>query len=298
MKNDSTHIFPRHIFLNQFEEHIKYLKNNFEIISLEDAFQIKKSGIKSKKRRITISFDDGYSNNLINALPVLEKYEVKATFFISSVLLTNHNALMWSDVISFARYLSKGNCIQVDNIDFMKIGKYGLINMKNNEDIYSYIKKLSCAKRDVVIKDLIKKYDLNNRLIDYPEEWWRLLNKEELALLAKSKYVQIASHTHSHYNLANLSKSDALYQLQVSKEILSEAIKEEVQSVSFPDGSYNEEVKRMARNVGYRNLLAVDYRCDSDRGDLTILNRWGVSSTTTTETIILAIHKAFNKHGF
>ena len=60
-----------------FEKHIKFLKKNYKFISLDEVLAGKKSGIH-------IAFDDGYTDVIENALPLLEKINVKATMFALS----------------------------------------------------------------------------------------------------------------------------------------------------------------------------------------------------------------------
>lgn len=104
VNQDSTSIFPRHITKEQFEQHIRYLKSKFNIISMNEMFEMYRENITPDKWTITISFDDGYANNLNNALDIIEKYKVKTTFFISGVCIENPNHIMWADVLSFIRF--------------------------------------------------------------------------------------------------------------------------------------------------------------------------------------------------
>ena len=80
--------------------------------------------------------------------------------------------------------------------------------------------------------------------------------------------------------------------------MLEEVIQKEVYSIAFPDGSYNDEVKRVCMESGYKNLLAVDYKCASDVNDKSILLRGGVSSTTTYEANMIHLSREFSSSGF
>ena len=124
VNEDSTKIFPRHIAKEQFEQHIKYLSNKFNIISIDEAFYLYQNNSKPDNKTITVSFDDGYLNNLQNALPILEKYKVKTTFFISGICAEDETYIMWSDIIAFARYFSNDNHLMVGNQKFIKKGNY------------------------------------------------------------------------------------------------------------------------------------------------------------------------------
>ena len=66
----------------EFENHLKYLSENFKIVGFGDDW----SNIEDKA--ITITFDDGYHDFYSNALPLLEKYKVPATIFISYIFFS------------------------------------------------------------------------------------------------------------------------------------------------------------------------------------------------------------------
>src|SRR4051812_31893129 len=82
-RNKQYHINGRHMDVQQFEQLLKYLKTNFDILSVEDLCMQSSSRKFLSRRAIALSFDDGFLNNIEVALPVLEKLDIPATFFIS-----------------------------------------------------------------------------------------------------------------------------------------------------------------------------------------------------------------------
>ncbi len=66
-----------------FDKQLSNLKAaGYETISLEDF-----AGGKYKPKSVVLTFDDGYDDHYTNALPILEKYQATATFFIVSGFL-------------------------------------------------------------------------------------------------------------------------------------------------------------------------------------------------------------------
>ena len=76
--------WPASLVINPplFEEQLQYLTNaGYHIVSVE---QLAERFVKGETvdKYIALSFDDGYKNNYTEALPLLEKYRAKASFFV------------------------------------------------------------------------------------------------------------------------------------------------------------------------------------------------------------------------
>lgn len=69
---------------SDFSKHLLYLQDEgFEFVPL-DAIVLWLEGIGDlPKRAVSITFDDGYEDNLYNALPILERFSAQAAIFIS-----------------------------------------------------------------------------------------------------------------------------------------------------------------------------------------------------------------------
>ena len=63
------------------ESQIRYLKKHYEVISGKE-LDSWLAGRSKLKKAVLITFDDGYEDNYTNALPILEKYECPAVFFV------------------------------------------------------------------------------------------------------------------------------------------------------------------------------------------------------------------------
>lgn len=287
--SNSNYFSPRHIDEKQFEKHLNYYKKNFEVISISEAFEKTFSNEKIDKKYLTISFDDGFKNNLITALPILEKYNFPTTFFISSICTENSNIhYLWPEMISAIKYFLKDTPIIVNGHTFVN-----LVCHERNYFLPDYLKTISCKERDMALKLIEEEHDLRTKIISLPEEIWKLLNNNELIKLSESKIVTIGSHAHNHYNLGEIGFVCAKQELMRSKELLEKSIGQEVTSIAYPDGSYNSEVKDLAKEIGYKYQFAVKYKLAEDLNDPRIMPRHGISSTTTFESNMFFLNRAF-----
>src|SRR5687768_498906 len=100
----TTPVNGRHLPVEQFEKQLRYFRKNFNIISLEELCEMKLKGIHPKKHTIALTFDDGYLNNISNALPLLKKYRIPATFFISTASLNEPEYIHPSDYLDLINF--------------------------------------------------------------------------------------------------------------------------------------------------------------------------------------------------
>src|SRR3989338_3960849 len=77
-----------------FHAQIKFLKENFRVVPLVQLVQEVRSK-KLKNETVAITFDDGYVDNLHNALPILEEYGVPATIFITAGYVGGSKPFYW-----------------------------------------------------------------------------------------------------------------------------------------------------------------------------------------------------------
>jgi len=285
---------PRHISSEQFEQHLKYFIQDFEILSLPEAFENYRNNIKTKRKALTISFDDGYKNNLNYALPLLEKYNIKTTFFISGVCAEEMEVrTLWSDMIACLSYFFRNEIIEIENFCFVNtFDKSAKLNISD------FIKTLMPSDRERVLAMLINKYGLNDKLKQIPSTYWELMNKEDIQKLAFSGIAAVGSHGYLHYNLGIIGKSESASEMKKSKELLEGALNRNIDMIAYPDGSYTNEVKDQAEELGYDKQLAVNYKCNDDFTDKRILNRHGLSSTTTFESNMFFLNKSFLSKGY
>lgn len=69
----------------RFEEQMAYLsKAGYQSVDLDAVYEYLSQGTALPAKPIVITFDDGYRDNLVNAYPILKKYRMRATIFLST----------------------------------------------------------------------------------------------------------------------------------------------------------------------------------------------------------------------
>jgi len=85
-----------------FDWQIRYLKQNFDIITPEDLPQV---ATDRSGQHILITFDDGYRDNYELAFPVLKSHGVSATFFLATGFLDQPRASWWDEIAWMVRQM-------------------------------------------------------------------------------------------------------------------------------------------------------------------------------------------------
>lgn len=101
--------WPWSVAPKDFEKQIAWLKKNRTIVTLDQVVAHAKGETVVPKNSVAITFDDGYKDTLTTALPVLEKYRVPATLFLTTDLdlVEPFNGMArpsWKDVEALAAH--------------------------------------------------------------------------------------------------------------------------------------------------------------------------------------------------
>lgn len=278
------------IEVKQFRKHLEYFKQNFDVVSQDTIFQMYRDEYKPKRKTLALTFDDGYENNYNRVAPLLKEFNYNATIYVIGNSIENPEAIAWYDHLFFIK--KKLNYSKIDT---------SVVNepsVSSEYELVRLIQKLDLAKRHILFAELDKQVKLKDVIHDYPREHWKLMTAEQNRQLAADGLIEIAAHSYSHPNLGEISVEAAQEELTKSRMLIENAIQKPVVAVAYPDGSYTDEVKKASIAAGYKNLLAANYRCASDVNDKSVLPRYCISSTTTYESNIVAINRAFNSYGF
>lgn len=83
-----------------FEYHLKFLKSHgYRVLTLDEYCKGLGSGIKFRNNCVVLTFDDGKKNNYTRAYPLLKKYGIGATFFVSPGTVGNDDSMTWDEII-------------------------------------------------------------------------------------------------------------------------------------------------------------------------------------------------------
>lgn len=83
------------------------------------------------------------------------------------------------------------------------------------------------------------------------------LKSEQIFAIAKSGHC-IGGHTHTHYNLTNISYDCATKDIKINKEILQDIIKSEIYYFSYPYGTrrhFNANLEAFCYEIGYKKIF-------------------------------------------
>ncbi len=83
----------------EFEQQLRYLRSRgIAAVSMEDLSLYLRGREDLPPRSVILSFDDGYADNYLYALPLLQRFGLKATFFIATGFTGQNDYLSWANL--------------------------------------------------------------------------------------------------------------------------------------------------------------------------------------------------------
>ena len=255
----------------EFDKQLDFLCKDHEPISHNDLKEyFSNPGYKLPDKCFYITFDEGLKQQFTNAIPVLNKYQIGASFFIPTMplqdrkisLVEKQRVCQYTCFSTYRSFLdnfmeslfhlypqleSEQLYPTEENINAQKdyLGEFEFYS--NEERFYRKVRNdyLSTEIFEAVInKIFLSKYGSESEFIDrYYMTWEEIRNAESLNMV-------IGGHSHSHPMLEKLPIADMKNEIDLSLSILNENLKGKVDTYAYPYGTYNQSVSNYLKDVG------------------------------------------------
>ena len=264
----SMAVKPKH-----FAEHMDIISKHGNPISLQKLrknLQDNKPILKS----IVVTFDDGYADNLINAKPILERYNIPTTVFVATQYIDQKRQFWWDELgrllmqtvnlpgslhlnIRGKKYKWELEVpMHSSNFYLQSSGYRGILRILKRalykrkslyHKIYRQLRYLPTQELDQVLKEirLQTNAESNNQYNHLP------LSSKDLCSFEKGGIIEIGAHTESHPHLSKIPLNSQRDEIQKSKAYLENILGHNVNSFAYPHGSYSKDTIPLVKEAGF-----------------------------------------------
>lgn len=243
---------------DDFYKQISILSRHYSPISMDDVLRYLEDGVQLPPYPVVITFDDGYKDNIDIAAPILDEFNIPATFYvIVDSLASQENQSAWF--------------FRVRNA-FSKTTKSSWIDSEGNVYSLSDIEKRTEARGVAMAYcgSSIGKIQLERvagieQALEVPgfeAGLEMMLTWNDLRALRDNGHI-IGSHTMSHPNLAYVREEDAKFEMEQSKIELENKLGESIKHFAYPNPilnpNWNKKTYELSKSIGYKTAVTCDY---------------------------------------
>lgn len=245
-----------------FEEQLQILKC-YNVISINELGYIFAKKQKLPANIAVVTFDDGYRDNYLAAKPLLEKYNIPATFFIATDQIGKQKEFWWDALerICLQTPVLPGKLIiEQPEYTSWNVGSNTSTDTISPLNLYlklcEIVRKLSADQQ----KGFIKRLELwANNTVERPD-YFTMNNKELLDLQSNSLFT-IGAHTMTHPFLPDFSYEYQKKEIQGSVAFLEELTGEPIKYLAYPHGGRNQNTLNILPDCGVELAFTTDPQC-------------------------------------
>jgi peptidoglycan/xylan/chitin deacetylase (PgdA/CDA1 family) len=218
----------------------------------------------NEERLVSLTFDDGYSDNYTHALPVLELHDATATFY-PVVLPSMNNSVLPLD--SYYHWVDESNLEIGEREDYIRGAKKREFYWLSPEEQMLFINK-----------------HLNNSSVSQSRV--RYMTATELRELAERGY-EIGSHGLSHalFTAGYMNEEKKRFELIESKRQIENAIGLPVLSFCFPSGYYDHGDIQLVSESGYKSVVVIKKKSEAGCKSIPTIERLFVKPNAIDELL-------------
>ncbi len=245
-----------------FKEQIRFLKENFNVVTMEQVLDAIDGRGELQERACLLTFDDGYLDNYTYAFPILEENGIQGSFFIPGKTVVEHKLLDVNKVHYILARMGNVNDLLNDVFERMDYYRDGYHYPPYDELFQEYAKPNRFDSAEVIfIKRILQMVlpekvrnqissDLFEKYVGISEEKlaYELYMTEEQIKTLKRHGMHIGIHGYDHYWLGSLDKQMMERDVLKALEVMEPYIDSNRWVMNYPYGNYNQDVIELIKN--------------------------------------------------
>ncbi len=266
-----------------FASHLEYIREKYIPMSLSELANAMRAR-EVPHRAVVVTFDDGYGDNLYQALPLLEYYQVPGTIFVASHPVSIRQEFWWDDlerILLSQAYIPDVLRLTIEQTERIWPTANPKERQQAFEAIYAYLRSLPAALREKVLCDLaawagISRYGRPENLP---------MTIDELRQISRNKYIEIGAHTRTHPVLSTLKPDEQYAEIISGREELESILGKKIETFSYPFGNsfdFTDQSVKIVQAAGFQAAVttiqgAVDINDNLYRLRRCEVNNWDIS---------------------
>ena len=228
------------------------------------------------RKAVVVTFDDGYRDNLLAALPVLEAVDMPATVFCTAGVVGGERAFWWDQLAGLllgpellppvlaldvgghpkrvtlhaaARYDASDRAADRRRQDdeaptSARLGFY--------REVWGWLRPLAEGDRMVALDQIARWSGAAGADVPRP------LSRQQAQVLAASPLIEIGAHSVTHAALSTLTPSAQRMEIGHSKAQLEALVGRPVLSFAYPFGDQGSDTAALVREAGFRSSCTTE----------------------------------------
>jgi peptidoglycan/xylan/chitin deacetylase (PgdA/CDA1 family) len=270
---------------SRFADHLDVIRRHGAPVSLDDLVdRAQRETVPAGA--VAITFDDGYADNLMAAVPLLAAAEMPATVMVSTAPLTHGREFWWDELerlllcagslpqrvrLTIGDQAEEWDLSGVEewsDADAARCSSWTVMDAalptarhRLYLQLSARLKPLTERERERVLGDLADQ--AGQARAARPSH--RALTRTELVALAATEGISVGSHTHSHSSLAGLAPDEQQREIAEARQTLESLTGQPVKSFAYPFGG---AAHLSARTRSLVHQEGITVACRSDAGSV------------------------------
>lgn len=249
--------------VDDFERFCAMAADAYDVLPLAELESRRRAGALPA-RAMAITFDDGYADNHDLAWPILKKYGLPATLFVTTGAVGGEQ-LLW-----FRRVAHVFETAQPPEVPVI-VGPWAF-PLDTDDDrvaacrrVCEELKRMPAAQREERIAQLATAMGVT----DFAPLRAEMVTWDQLRAMDAGGF-SVEAHTVTHPILSAEHPEDAAHEIARSREVLSAELRRPVELFAYPNGKaddYSDDVARAVERAGFRAAFTAEFRATSPAND-------------------------------
>jgi peptidoglycan/xylan/chitin deacetylase (PgdA/CDA1 family) len=254
-----------------FEAFCALLAKHYEVLPLVEIVRRIRSG-RVSSREVAITFDDGYSDNYHLALPVLRRYHLPATVFVTTDFI-NGKSYPWATRLELI--IERGSapdgplCCDGIPLDLSSMEK----RRASLAQLAAHFQNEDHTRKNELIAQLAEtlSVDVESALKKDLCTWDQLREMDRCGFVS-------GGHTVTHPFLTRISHEQVEQELADSKSEIEKELGHPIETFAYPNGKeadFDDDVVRITQEVGFDIAVTAMHGANTPAADPLRLRRVG-----------------------